>query len=70
MTFKIGNIIQFKINREEYHLKPTNFEYGNILSGSIKQVHKDKLSIKMIDIWGNGAVKFITINRSDVIQIL
>jgi hypothetical protein len=48
--YKKGNIIQFKIDRVKYRLSATKFEYGNILSGSIKTVHKNKLSVKFIDI--------------------
>ena len=67
---KKGNIIRINIDRAKYGLTPTERHYGNILCGTIIKVHKDKVSVKCIDIWGDKQVKYITIEKDEIVETL
>ena len=65
-----GNIIRFHINRPQYHLKPSKSNYANILCGTVIKWHKDKVSVRAMDIFGDKQVKYLTIKKDDIIKIL
>ena len=66
-----GNIIRFHIDRVKYHLTPSESHYCNILCGTILSLHKDKISVKAMDLWDVARpIKYFTIDKKDVICVL
>ena len=67
---KKGNTIRISINRNKYGLSQINNEHSSILLAKIIEIHKDKISVKAFDIFGNGVFKYITITKEEVLSVI
>lgn len=68
---KKGNIVRIQISRTKYNLPPSTSEYGDIFIGTILQIHKHKISVKIMDLWSKAkSIKYLTILKEEIIAIL
>ena len=66
---KKGTMIRILIKRDKYLLPPTHEEYSILLAKVIK-AHKSKISVIAFDLFGSGKMKYISIDREEVISIV
>ena len=65
-----GNIIRIAIDRNKYNLPPSQSKFSSILVGTVITVHKHNVSVKIMDFWTNGNIKYLTIKKSEIIAVI
>ncbi len=67
---KKGKIIRFTVDREHYQLKPLKPEHCIFLVGKVLYSNGRKIRTKFLDIWGDSNEHTITIERSQIVEVV